>query len=152
MPYFYPYWVALASVPLSYLSLNYATALVTVLGYLAAVMAAFLLSRMDNWLPRLGCLLLIVLFPMTSQAAEMGQVATFFLLGETVVWWCGKQQHDWTQGIALALLCTKPQLGLILVPCVLLWSLRQRRTRILLGFATTLSILWRSAFYGGPNG
>src|SRR5207249_4459241 len=58
-----------------------------------------------------------------------------------LAWKLMKRGNDHLAGAALACLTTKPQLAAALVLVLLIWSARQRRWGVLLGFAATLAAL-----------
>lgn len=161
LPYYYPYWVGLAAAPLTLLDFETFTAAWTVLQYSFLLIAAMLLSQLPQRFPRLLTVLLIMLFPLATQVADMGQVACGVLMLLAVLWWTVERRRDLLAGLVLAALCTKPQLTVLVVPCVLIWSWRHERRQLIGGFAvgvaglvTVSTLIWPSwiiEFFQAPS-
>ncbi len=151
MPYYYPYWVGLAVAPLTLLDFETFTATWTVLQYASLLMASVLLCQIPERFPRLLTGVLIVLFPLATQVADMGQVACALLMLLALLWWSVERRRDLLAGLMLAALCTKPQLTVLVVPCVLIWSWRQDRRRVMLGFAGGVAALVTVSTLMWPN-
>ncbi|MCA9028370.1 MAG: DUF2029 domain-containing protein [Planctomycetaceae bacterium] len=141
MPYYYPYWLGLAAAPLTVLNFETFVATWTVLQYFCLLMAAVLLSQLPDKYPRLLTSVLIIFFPLATQVADMGQVACGLLMLLALLWWSVERRRDLMAGLVLAVLCSKPQLTVLVVPCVLVWAWPQDRKRIILGFAGGVAAL-----------
>jgi hypothetical protein len=138
LPYYYPPWLALACI--SFLPLGYPTAKVTwlVLNAELLLLSGYHLGRLLEGVPRwialaavpcFSCSLLSVLFGQTSPLVLFLIVASFRLLG---------LGRDCLAGAILALVLTKPQIGIVLAGGLLFWATRQRRWPVLIGFSACL--------------
>ncbi len=141
MPYYYPPWLGALFVCL--LPLGYATARLTwfVLLLELLVLSGHLLRNRATGLPCWGTLLLTPLFAFSLLALLVGQVAPLMLFLIVAAWLLLEHGWDLSAGYVLAVLLTKPHLGLAVVAAVLLWSIKQRRWRTVQGFLAGLAVL-----------
>lgn len=140
MPYYYPPWLGLCCVALVPLGFTFAHALWIVLQFEAAVLSGWLLRRAGGGLSPLLCVVLVAGFALTIQATRMGQIAPLVLLLAVAMWHFAEHGADRRAGWMLAALSIKPQLTAVLIAAVLLWAVRQRRWRIIEGFATAMFV------------
>ncbi len=65
--------------------------------------------------------------------------------------WALARRHDRTAGVALALSTMKPQMAYLIVPFLLMWAWRERRTRFLSAFFGALVALLALSFLLQPS-
>jgi hypothetical protein len=82
----------------------------------------------------LGWLLGLAFLP-SAMALLAGQISPLLLLGATGFLCCQRRGWDWLAGASAALLGVKPHLASLFWLALLLWCLRTRRWRVLLGGA-----------------
>jgi hypothetical protein len=151
LPYYYPPWLAVAC--MGFLPLGYPTAKVTwlVLNAELLLLSGYHLGRLLEGVPRwislaavpcFSCSLLSVLFGQTSPLVLFLIIASFRLLDVG---------RDYPAGAVLALVLTKPQLGVVLTGGILLWVARQRRWPVLLGFSACLLVVCVVSFAVIPD-
>jgi hypothetical protein len=141
LPYYYPPWFALAStllVPLGYeggklawFSLNLELLL----------LSGFLLRDALPGVPRSIPVLSVPLFLFSLLALLVGQTPILILFLAAATLRLLDAGGDRAAGGALALLTTKPQLALVVVPALGIWAARQGRWGVIKGFAATLLAL-----------
>lgn len=134
----YPLHVIFVMGPLAYLPYEWAIAIWMVIIQWMAIgtMAIFLLK--ERWLPSpaglLGLLLASILFYPVARSMILGQFTlhvTFFVMAALLAL---RHRRDGLSGIFLAATSIKPQMVLLVIPWFLLWALKERRTRLILGF------------------
>jgi hypothetical protein len=140
IPYYYPPWLALACVPLTALSFPVAKVVWVYLSYQALVLAGQGLRELPG-LPSQTTIVLGLLAVPACLAAHMGQTSALVLLLLVVAWRLIERGSDWWAGVALAWLTFKPQLTVVVVPAVLIWSGRRGRWGVTRGFAAMLGLL-----------
>ncbi|MEZ5380978.1 MAG: glycosyltransferase family 87 protein [Microthrixaceae bacterium] len=135
MYFAYPQPVALAYAPLTALAPVPAYLLHTALMMGALVAAVALLRPMVRWIDEwpLPATALALLFVPMASAVTLGQNTALSLLLVVAAWRLLRADRDVEAGVALALACYKPQIGIPLVGLVLL----SRRYRVLGGAAAT---------------
>jgi hypothetical protein len=168
LPYYYPPWAALVCAALTPLGYTAAKFVWVFLNIELTFLAGFLLRdaaakrascetaslRQARRLAWAGCgrlegpkvppavaLLVVPVFLFTVLAVLLGQpvMMLFFLL--VLVWRLLDKRWDWLAGGVLVWLTHKPQLSLILILALLLWSARQRRWGVVGGFLVTLAVM-----------
>jgi hypothetical protein len=141
MPFYYPPWLALAVAAL--LPLGYPLAKMTfiVLSAEALVGAALLLRSVAGGLSTAMAVAVVALFGFSIKAALMGQIAPLVLVLAALAWWLLERHRDVAAGAVVALLSIKPQLTLLAIVAVLVWSARQQRWPVVAGFLATLAVL-----------
>ncbi len=72
---------------------------------------------------------------------RMGQISPLVLAGVVGFLWAIHQRRDTAAGACLALVAIKPHLAYLFVIAVMLWTLQQRRWRVLIGGAVALSVM-----------
>jgi hypothetical protein len=140
IPYYYPPWLALACVPLAALSFPVAKVSWVYLSYQGLVLAGRWLREIPGRPSRMTIVLGLLAVP-ACIAVHMGQTSVLVLLLLVVAWRLIERRSDWWAGVALAWLTFKPQLTVVVVPAVLIWSGRQGRWGVARGFAAMLGAL-----------
>jgi hypothetical protein len=146
LPFYYPPWFAMlcaALVPLGY-SVARMTWILLDAGLVFA--SAYLLRDAVPGVPRSVPMLLVPLFIFSWTAVIIGQTTPLILFLIVAAWRLMQARHDGLAGAALAWLTIKPQLTVLLLPAVLLWSARQGRWRVVGGFTATLAVLVLASF------
>ncbi len=148
--FLYPFFTAILLAPIA--SVPYAVAEAIWLALTAAaVVVAFLLSadlfdwRLPPWLLMLGIVWVITFYP-AARGIFLGQPGTIVACLEIVILWALAKEHDIGAGTALAVSLIKPQLGLLLIPFLMLWALRFRRWRFIASFAIVAGLLVGASF------
>ena len=143
LPYFYPPWVALSIVPLTFFEYSTAKALWIYLGAQSLVAAGFLLGNLvsSRRHHRALTIALALTFMPAFSALEIGQVAPFVLLLSAICLELLKREEDLLGGFILAWLTIKPQLTVVAIPATLIWAARRRRWNVVTGFIATLGVL-----------
>lgn len=140
MYFAYPQPVALAYAPLTALPPIPAYMLHTVLMMGALIAAIALLRPMVRWIdewPLPATALALLFIPMAS-AVTLGQNTALSLLLVVAGWRALRADHGAWAGVAFALACYKPQIGVPLVGLVVLG----RHWRVLQGFAATATVTY----------
>jgi hypothetical protein len=125
--------------------LGLSTWLVTVQVLLVA--SVWLIVRCTSGAGRVGTahLLLLtlaaVVFRYSLLNLGFGQFSILVLFWIAVAWWLWEKERFLLAGIALALVTSKPQLALLLVPMWLMLALAQRRWRFVAGFGAAMGLL-----------
>jgi hypothetical protein len=140
IPYYYPPWLALACVPLTALSFPVAKVVWVYLSYQALVLAGQGLRELPG-LPSRTTIVLGLLAVPACLAAHMGQTSALVLLLLVVAWRLIERGSDGWAGVALAWLTFKPQMTVVVVPAVLIWSGRRGRWGVVRGFTAMLGAL-----------
>ncbi len=143
LPYFYPPWVALAVVPLTFLNYPVAKALWIYLGSQALVIAGYFLSNrttLRRHRPALTTAFALGFMPALS-AVEIGQVAPLVLLLLVLLLCSIESDQDLAAGFVLAWLTVKPQLSVVAIPATLVWASRRGRWKVVASFAGSLAML-----------
>jgi hypothetical protein len=135
--YYYPPWLALACVPLTALSYPLAKGVWVYLAFQSLMLAGYGLRRLPG-LPSPLLILLGLLAVPACLGAHMGQTSALVLLLLVVAWRLIERGADVWGGVALAWLNVKPQMSVVVIPAVLVWSARQGRWNVARGFAAML--------------
>jgi Glycosyltransferase family 87 len=146
IPYHNVPWLALACAPFSLVSLAVGKVIWCFLGSLALVTSAWLMTGVAPGLSRPAMVVLCVTFPLSLFANWMGQVSPLVLLLTVCYWRFTETGFDHLAGSMLALTTIKPQLVVLLIPVVLLWSARTGRWGIVVGFVATAAALCLVSF------
>src|SRR5207248_612628 len=133
VPYYNLPWLALACAPLSLLPPPAGRVLWGFFGSLELVAAGWLLAGLAPSLSRPATVALCVIFPLSWLAVWMGQLSPLVLLLAVASWRLSEAGYDRAAGAALAFVTLKPQLVVLLIPPLLLRSLRQRRWGVVVG-------------------
>lgn len=81
------------------------------------------------------------LFPQTLSAIFSGQISPLVLLGISGALFYMERNRGFWAGAILVLTTIKPQLICLLLPAILLWSVRQKRWEVPIGFSAALLAL-----------
>lgn len=142
-----PPWVAAWFLPLALLSFRQATQAWLVINIGLVLTCIFVArqlfdSQSKDMRPLLLLALGVVLFPSTIVAIFMGQVNILVLAGLILFLWLYQRQNDIAAGAVLSLTLIKPHLIFLALLLILLVVLKDRRWKVVLGFAmaTLLSI------------
>jgi len=141
LPYYYPPWFAAGCALLVPLGYDGAKAAWFALNLELLLLAGYLLRDAVPGVPRSVPPLAIPLFGLSVVALFVGQTSILMLFLLALAWKLMKRGNDHLAGAVLACLTTKPQLAAALVLALLIWCTRQRRWRVVLGFAATLAAL-----------
>ncbi|MBN2472336.1 MAG: DUF2029 domain-containing protein [Anaerolineae bacterium] len=137
--YAYPMYTTLLLAPLAPLPYAWAEAIWLTLLVALQVGALALLFDVFGWTPGpplLGLSLLwAVFFYPASRGILLGQPGLLVYFLEVLALWALVKGRDGLAGAALAISTIKPQMGFLFVPFLLLWGLRERRWRLVGGFA-----------------
>jgi hypothetical protein len=141
LPMFYPPWMVAPVVPL--LPLGFAAGRVAwvALGFLALLLAGHLSRNPGGGLRAWVGPAAVALFFPSALAASQGQTTPFVVLLLALTGWLLRGGHDRAAGVALAWLTVKPQLAVLPLAGLLLWSVRRRRWGLVQGFAVMLAVL-----------
>jgi hypothetical protein len=138
--YYYPPWLALVCVPLTVLSYPVAKGAWVFLAYQSLVLAGLGLRALRG-LPSPLLIVLGLLAVPACLAAHMGQTSAQVLMLLVLAWWLIERGSDAWAGAALAWLTFKPQMTVVVIPAVLIWSARQARWNVIRGFTAMLVVL-----------
>jgi Glycosyltransferase family 87 len=141
LPYYYPPWFALAFVPLLALAYDDARVVTYFVNVVLLFVSGYVLSGTAARVSRTIPLVVVPLFVFSPASLGMGQTAIVILFLTALEWKLLEREDDRAAGAALAFLATKPQLGAVLVISLLVWAARQRRWRVVRGFAVTMGAL-----------
>jgi hypothetical protein len=141
----YPLYVSLFVLPLSFFPYPQAQALWMSTLVFITIATVIIILRTFNWKPSPGGLLALSLWSLflypTVRSIVLGQfsIVVLALLALALL----AIQRGWTflAGCSLALSTIKPQMVFLVIPLLLLSSLRHRRYRILGGFLAAIGIL-----------
>ncbi len=159
----YPLYVSLFVLPLAFLPYPQAQAL-WLSGLVFLILAAVIITlKTFGWKPSPGGLLALslwclLLYP-TARSIVLGQFTILVLALVALALWAMQRGSDFLAGCSLALATNKPQMVFLLIPFLLLWTLRWRRYRVLGGFLAVMSLLlllpslllptWIPSFFAG---
>src|SRR5258708_37027726 len=151
----YPFTFAVLIAPLTVL--DYATASAIWLALIGTSVAISFILMLDlfNWRPAPWLLMIGVLWAITFYPAArglfLGQPGTFVVCFELITIWALAKNHDTLAGILLGLTTYKPQLGILLIPFLLLWAARFGRWRFIMVFAAVSIALLAASFILLPS-
>ncbi len=141
LPYYYPPWFAAACTPLIPLGYQGAKFAWFFINFELLLLAGYLLRDAVPGVPRSVPLVAVPIFILSVISLFVGQTSIPILFFAALAWKLLARGSDRWAGFALACLTTKPQVTMVLVPALLLWSARRGRWGVLLGFALTLGAL-----------
>jgi hypothetical protein len=141
LPYYYPPWFAAGCALLVPLGYDGAKAAWFALNLELLLLTGYLLRDAVPGVPRSVPPVAVPLFGLSVVALFVGQTSILMLFLVALAWKLMERGNDRLAGAALACLTTKPQLAAPLVLVLLIWSARQRRWGVVLGFAVALSAL-----------
>jgi hypothetical protein len=154
LAFVYPYYRVLFNAPLAFLPYDWATAIWQSVMQASLLAGVLLFVRSLGWRASaldLMSVLLVALFAYpTFGGAMLGQVAVGVLALLLVAFWAFRSEHEYVAGACLALATVKPQLAILVVPFLLLWSLLHRRWGVLVSFFVSLGLLFGVSFLLSP--
>ena len=141
LPFVYPPWYALLSLPLALLPIDVAARLWFAVNLLFIILFVWLGT--DNWLAqrRVISFLLTVLFLPVLGALYVGQFVFPVLLGAGVLFYALPRKHTWLTSIGLFLLTFKPHIGGLVFLFVIVHLLLKRSAFVRRTLWTTGGIL-----------
>jgi hypothetical protein len=146
LPYYYPPWLAMAC--MVFLPLGYPTAKVTwlVVNGQLLLFSGYHLGRLLEGVPRWIALAAVSCFSFALLSILIGQTSPLMLFLIVASWRLLHEGRVHLAGVVLALVLTKPQIGVVLVGAMLLWAARQHRWPVLIGFFVCLLALCLVSF------
>lgn len=148
--YYYPAYASVVLAPLALLpaataAVIWPALLWAVLGVTAVATIELLPGRPQPWLWAL-LLLSIFLFRPALLTILNGQYGLFIMAMWGLSWQLLRQKKDGWAGFLLALATIKPSLGVVPALLLMLWALAQKRKKLIIGFAITMSVLLAITF------
>lgn len=151
----YPFYALFVAWPLIHVDYAWATAVWLVTNQALLVGALLLLLSLYGWRPGPLALAGLLLFTLLNYPAArgllLGQVSHLAYFLQVLTLWALARQRERLAGLALALSTFKPQMGVFLVPFLLLWGLRARRWRFVTSFAALAAALLALSFALQPG-
>jgi hypothetical protein len=121
----------------------------------ALIGALFLLFDLFRWRPSpvmtAGLTLWTLMFYFAARGLILGQPGLLVYFLEVLALWGLAKNRERLAGAALAISTIKPQMGFLIVPLLLLWSLRQRRWKFAATFSVSMSVLILASFLLQPS-
>src|SRR5262249_18278834 len=105
------------------------------------LLTGYLLRDAVPGLPQSVPLVMVPLFGLSVIALFVGQTSILILFLVALTWKLLAQGKDGLAGAALAGMTTKPQLAAVLVLMLLIFTVRQRRWRVVTGFVVAMVAL-----------
>jgi len=137
----YPFYTVFLLWPLAYVGYAWASAIWMVVLEACLIGTLIVLLDLFRWRPRpwlLGALLLWMLLNyFSARGLILGQPGLVVAFLQVLALWALSKDRPWLAGSALALSTLKPQMGFLLVPFLLLWGLRWRRS-----FVVSFAVVW----------
>lgn len=153
--YAYPFYALFVAWPLIHLDYAWATAVWLVFNGALLAGALLLLLDLYGWKPRplalAGLLLAALLAYPAARGLLLGQVSHLVYFLHVFTLWALARRRDRLAGLALAASTFKPQMGVLLVPFLLLWGLRARRWPFVASFAALFAALIALSFALQPD-
>lgn len=141
----YPLYVSLFVLPFSFFSYPQAQALWLSALVLVSIGTVIIILRTLDWKRSPGGLLALSLWCLflypTARSVVLGQISIVVLALVALALWAMDRGWASLAGGSLALATIKPQMVFLIIPFLLLTSLRRRRYRVLIGFFAVLAIL-----------
>lgn len=151
----YPFYTVLLLFPLVHTDYAWAAAVWMVTLEAGLIAALFLLLSLFQWRPApllLGALTLwTLLWYFPARGLILGQPGLLVYALEVVTIWALAKKRDALAGVALALSTIKPQMGYLIVPFLLLWTLREKRRLFIVGFVVAFGLLMGASFLLLPS-
>ena len=156
--FLYPFHLVFVLAPLVNLPYAWASAIWLALiavgtGAVFILLAAYFSWRLKPLLLAAGLLWALSFYPV-MRGLFLGQVGVFSVYLQLVgLWALSRRQPRWdaAAGLLLALSTVKPQLGLLLIPFLILWALRNSRWWFVAGFLVSMALLLIPAFALEPR-
>ena len=151
----YPFYTVVLIWPLVYMDYAWASALWMVLLAACLIVSLFLLFDLFRWKPSPLVTALLTLFALffyfSARGLLLGQPGLLVCFLEILAIWAIFRSRDRLAGVALAISTLKPQMGFLIVPFFLLWSLSYRRWQFLVAFVLTMIVLLLTSFLFQPS-
>lgn len=146
---------AILIAPLAVLPYDIASAIWLALTGTAVAAAFALAADLYNWRPApwllgVGIAWAITFYP-AVRGLFLGQPGTIGVCLQIIALWALAKKHDTTAGVVLALSTFKLQLGLLLLPFLMLWAVRSGRRRFVVTFAVVAGALYVVSFLLLPS-
>jgi len=141
----YPLYVSFLVLPFALLSYPLAQAFWSSALIIITLGALIVILRTLDWQPSpiglIGLALWTVLFYPTARSIILGQIGIVVLAFIALALWALKQGHGVLAGCLLALSTIKPQLIFLIVPFLLLMTIRRRDYKVVSAFLSTMALL-----------
>ena len=151
----YPFYTSFILLPLTPLSYSWATAIWMVFLEACLILALLLVCDIVRWFPKPMFLTVLVLWALfyyfAARGLMLGQFSHLLYMLEIASVWGLYRGHPRLGGAALALSTIKPQMGIFIVPFLLLWALSRRNWDFLGGFTGGMIVLWGGSFLLSPS-
>lgn len=151
----YPFYTAFLVAPTVFVDYAWASAIWMVALEACLIIGMILLLNLYAYQPAPIILAFLMLYALMEYPAGrglfLGQPSHVIYALQIFVIWALLRGYDLWAGIALALATIKPQMSYMLVPLVLLWALRYRQPRILIGFGGMFAVLMSASFLLQPD-
>jgi hypothetical protein len=150
----HPYYRIFLSAPLAFLPYDWATAIWQTAMQAALLAGVLLFVRSLEWKPSPVEMVLVLMPALLAYPAfgglMLGQMAIGVLAALLIAFWALHGKRDHLAGCCLALGMVRPQMAILAVSFLLLWSIFRRRWRVLLAFVLTMGILAGLSFLAFP--
>lgn len=155
LAFVYPFYRVFFNAPVAFLPYDWATAIWHTAMQFSLLTSVLLFVQSLRWHTTPGEFALVILlailpYPLFG-GLMLGQMAVGVLALLLFSFWSLQQRRDWLAGICLACATVKPQLVVLAVPGLLLWSLARRRWRVVAGFVLSLALLLGVSFLIYPD-
>ena len=145
LAFVYPFYRVFINAPVAFLPYDWAAAIWQTVMQASLFAGVLLLVRSLQWRIQAGELVLVLLvttlaYP-TFGAIVLGQMAVGVLALLLIAFWATRAEHYWLAGTCLAVATVKPQLVILAIPALLIWTLVHRQWRVAVAFVVTLLIL-----------
>ncbi|MBX3082633.1 MAG: DUF2029 domain-containing protein [Anaerolineae bacterium] len=148
--FLYPFHYAVILAPLAPLSYALASAIwmtltATMCGLCFVLMAQTYGWRLSPLMLTLGVAWAVSFYP-SARGVILGQPGTFVVCLQIVALWALAKDRDVLAGVLLAVSTYKPQIGIFILPFLLLWGLRVGRRRFVIVFIVSFAALMLASF------
>ncbi len=145
LAFVYPFYRVFINAPVAFLPYDWAAAIWQTVMQASLFAGVLLLVRSLRWRIQPGELALVLLvtalaYP-TFGAVILGQMAVGAFALLLIAFWAIRTEHYWLAGACLAVATVKPQLGMLAIPALLLWTVAHRQWRVAVAFTVTLLVL-----------
>ena len=142
----YPFFSVFLFAPFSLISdYQVARAIWMVVLEIALILMCFMSFKLMDWKPALWLQSLLLVFSLlwyhAARGVINGNAVILIALMITGVFLAIKNDQDQIAGLLLALTTIKPHLVVLLIPYVLIWSLYNKRWRVIGWFSLTMAVL-----------
>jgi hypothetical protein len=151
----YPLYTIYLFWPLTLVSYAWAQAIWMVVLQFALIAGMILLFSIVRWQPSPGIFALTmfwgVFFYSGARSIMLGQFSITVFLCLMIAVWGLMNGHDRLAGAVLPLTTVKPQMVFLIVPFLLLWTLRQKRWSFVIAFAVSMVVLLLTSLLWVPD-